>query len=54
MRKEVSYETIFLHPLAPFYPAGIERVRIGQTQSVCNVQPYYNVVALTVKENEQT
>lgn len=35
------------------YPAGIEPVRFNQTQSVSNVQPYYNAVALTAKENDQ-
>lgn len=35
------------------YPAGIEPVRCNQTQSVSNVQPYYNAVALTAKENDQ-
>jgi hypothetical protein len=53
MRKEVSYETIFPHLLAPFYPAGMESLRVQQTQSVSNVQPYNNAVALTAKENNQ-
>ncbi len=35
------------------YPAGIEPVRCNQTQSVSNVQPYYNAVTLTAKENDQ-
>lgn len=37
-----------------FYPAGMEKLRVDQTQSVSNVQPYYNAVALTAKENQQT
>jgi hypothetical protein len=36
-----------------FNPAGIEPLRCNQTQSVTNVQPYYNAVDLTTKENEQ-
>jgi hypothetical protein len=50
---EVSYETIFLHPLAPFYPAGIEPLRYDQTQSVSNVQPCYSAGDLPAKENNQ-
>lgn len=37
-----------------FQPAGIEPLRCNQTQSISNVQPYYNAVELTAKENEQT
>lgn len=37
-----------------FCPAGIEPLRCNQTQSVSNVQPCYNAVALTAKENEHT
>jgi hypothetical protein len=47
MRKEVSIETTIPHPLAFYYPAGIERLRCNQKPSVSNVQPYYS------KENVQ-
>jgi hypothetical protein len=50
---EVFIELIILHPLAPFYPAGIEGLRVYQAQSVFNAQPHYNAVDLTAKENEQ-
>jgi hypothetical protein len=53
MRMDVSIEKTILHPLAPFYPVGIERLRINQTHSVSNVQPYYSAGDLPAKENDQ-
>jgi len=46
-------EMIIHHLLAPFYPAGIERVRNNQTHSISNVQPYYSAGHLPAKENNQ-
>jgi|GEM_PF-1754699 len=36
-----------------FYPAGIEPLRVNQTHSVSNVQPYYSAGDLPAKENDQ-
>lgn len=36
-----------------FYPAGIGSLWCNQTQSLSNVQPYHNAVALTARENKQ-
>jgi len=36
-----------------FYPAGIEPLRVNQTQSISNVQPCYSAGDLPAKENDQ-
>jgi len=53
MRKEVSVKQQFSILLRLFYPAGFEPLRCNQTQSVSNVQPYYNAGDSPAKENEQ-
>ena len=46
-------EMIIHHLIAPFYPAGIERVRHNQTHSISNVQPYYSAGHLPAKEKNK-
>jgi hypothetical protein len=36
-----------------FHPAGMKPLQFRQVQSVFNVQPHYNAVAMTAKENDQ-
>ncbi len=43
---EFLFEITILHPLARFYPAGIEPFRFTQTHADSNVQPYYTILAL--------
>jgi hypothetical protein len=53
MRKEVSNETVFLHPLAPLLSCWHRALEVTQTQSISNVQLYYNAGDLPAKENDQ-
>lgn len=46
-------ERYFYTLLHLFYPAGIESLRINQTQSVSHVQPYYRAGISPAKENSQ-